>query len=75
MKVALRPTDRVLLLDRILRTEVGDGLNEVITQMLEAGQGGRPIAAKLTEWTGVPVSHRSVARWIAEARADAEAAA
>ncbi len=61
-------TDRTLLMDRILRAELGDGLDEVVARLSKAGLGSRPIAEKLTAYTGVPVSYRSVARWLDEAR-------
>ncbi len=77
LKITATPKARTL--DAILRdTDAGgpgDSLDETIARLCTLGWSGRRIAEKLTEWTGVPVSHRSVARWIAEARADAEAAA
>ena len=59
-------TDRTLLLDRILRAELGDGLEEVISRLRGNGLGVRDIAAKLTAYTDVQVSYRSVARWLAD---------
>lgn len=61
-------TDRTRLLDRILRAELGDGLDEVVARLRHSGMGVRDIAQRLSAYTGVQVSYRSVARWLAEDR-------
>ena len=63
-------TDRTLLLDRILRDsergDLGEGLDAVVAHLRQSGLGARPIAERLTHYTGVPVSYRTVARWLRE---------
>lgn len=61
-------TPTALLMDRLLRDEVGEGLIDAVLRLRDAGESTRSVALWLHRSTGWRVTHESVRMWEQEWR-------
>lgn len=61
-------TPHALLMDRVLRDELGEGVIDVVIRLADAGKTYREIGLFLHDASGLRVSHETVRGWEKEWR-------